>query len=309
MCDNLPNKLEQVKNITNGKGLQYILDEASNILGNPILLFDIYYNLIAHTHGLVTDDPFWNELVTTKRFSQKTMDFFKAEGFIEAVANSNVVALLQSGKLKYDRINGTIITKDNIRLGNINVTACIKPFEDGDAELIEEICQIFLVEIEKSEHYSELDIAYQETLLRILIQGEPIDRQCETQIKVADIYRGLKTNIYLAVVNIPQDKNDYSQLVHYRDLFRKTQNEYKYYIYSDYIIVLISTDNQTLRTGNDLYKLIELFKKNNMFVGISRSFENLFELHQYYTEAVYALHYGMESNSGQRLFFYNDTLH
>lgn len=309
------NKKEQLKTIKNGKGIQYILDEAYKILGNPIALFDIYYNLIAHVDGVVTDDPLWNELITTKCFSQETKDFFKAEGFIEAVSNStdampngDIVALLQSDKLKYDRFNGTIFDKDNIRLANINVTACNKPFEDGDAELTKEICKILLVEIEKSECYSGLDIAYQETLLGVLIRGEPMDRYCEIQIRVSDIYRGLKRNIYVAVVNISHDKRDYSQLVYYRDLFKQAQNEYKYYIYADYILILISTDNLKLRTGNDLYKLIELFAKNNMLVGVSRNFENLFELHKYYTEAVDALHYGMESNDGQRLFFCDDML-
>jgi len=298
--------MERVNNIANGKGIQYILNEAFKILGNPILLFDIYYNLISYTQGVITDDPFWNELIATKHFSQKTMDFFKTEGFIEAVSNSGVVALLQSSKLKYDRFNGTIFAKDNIRLGNINVTASNKPFEEGDAELIERICELLLIEIEKSDCYNGLDIAYQETLLSILIRNEPIDRQCETQIKVSDIYRGLKANIYLAVVDISQDKSDNRQLIYYRDLFQKTQNEYKYYIYSNYIIILISTNNQTLRIGNDLYKLNELFVINDMFVGISNNFENLFELHNYYAQAIDALHYGMKSNRGQRLVFYND---
>ena len=49
------------------------------------------------------------------------------------------------------------------------------------------------------------------------------------------------------------------------------------------------------------------FEQNNLFVGISSSFENLYDLQKYYNEAISALKDGIAGSSGRHIFLYNDT--
>ena len=299
------NKIKQVNALKNGRGLQYLLNEIYKISGNPIAVYDIYYNLFAHTDRIVTDDPLWNELITTGSFSKATIDFFKSECFIDAVANTDDLVLMTSNKLKYNRINGKIFDKNNIRIANIIIVECNSSFEADVPEIIRAFCKILSREIQESEFYQNLSLTYQETLVCDLIEGNSIDRQLVTA-KVADIYKHLKSYIYLAVVEFPKDEHLPNSLIQFRDLFTQMQKDFEYYIYSDYIIILLSTDNARFNIKNGLNKLTKLFKENNMRVGISSCFDNLYKLHKYYVEAIDALNYAAEANDNQRIFLYED---
>lgn len=297
-------KMGKINALKNGRGLQHLLDEGHTVLGNPMLLFDIHYNLIAYTENAVTDDPFWNELVSNKCFSKQTTEFFREEGFVEAVANNGVVAFLHSDKLKYDRFNGTIFDKNYTRIANINVTACENPPQAGDMELIEQLCKVLLKEIQTSDYYHNLDIAYQETLLNMLISGEEIDKRSEALIMLADIYKDLSTYIYLGVVDVSRYECGLNNLAYFRDLCKRTQPAYKYFIHADYLLVLMSFDEDTLTIKKDLAKLRRLFERNDLYMGISDCFENLFELRTHYTKALEALALALENGATQRIFLY-----
>lgn len=102
---------------------------------------------------------------------------------------------------------------------------------------------------------------------------------------------------------ISKDNRSINQLTYFRDLFKQIQDKYKYYIYSDYVIALTSSINDIrLRNIKDV-ELCKIFKEYNMFVGLSGFFENLFELQQYYNEAIEALHYGTKANDGHQVLY------
>ena len=98
------NKMEQIKAIENGNGIQYLLNSAYRIFNNPIFMIDANYNMIAIT-DVPVDEPNWNELTTTGTFSQKTMELLANEGLIEDISNAEKTVILRSDKLKYAKIS------------------------------------------------------------------------------------------------------------------------------------------------------------------------------------------------------------
>lgn len=69
-------KSDQIEALRKGEGVQYLLDTASKIFNNPIVIFDTNYSLIAYT-DVITDDPIWNELISTGTFSADTQLFLQ----------------------------------------------------------------------------------------------------------------------------------------------------------------------------------------------------------------------------------------
>jgi len=306
MRDYSADRWEQLKAIKNGKGMQYILNKAYEVLGNPVAIYDLTeYKLLACAENIVTDDPFLNELLTQGAFSNETMKFCKEESWFDAVANEDVVTFIERGELKYDRILGELFNRDNILVAGLVVVACDRLFEEDDLKLVETISKIISKELSKSEFYHDYGHAFRETLVRKLIKGSIQDKGFYSPY-VADIYEGLQTNIYLALVDIAQPYPEHTQLTYFRDLFMMTQKEFKYCIYAEYIVIIISTDEAILNVKEDLKKLNKIFSENNLSVGISSSFENLYELRKYYNEAVKALNYGLEANDSQRIFLYDE---
>jgi len=84
---------------------------------------------------------------------------------------------------------------------------------------------------------------------------------------------GLGDNLYLAVADIPEYDSKYTQFEYFRNLFKRTQPEYNYFIYSNYILIVASTDDAALNVKKDFCKLGKLFSEHNIHAEISSRFE------------------------------------
>jgi len=298
--------MEQIIAITNGKGVQYILDEAYRILGNPILTHDMEYKVIAYNEN-ETDDPIWNEFMTTGMVGHDRLVFYRDECFFEMAADAGKITFLLSDKLKYDRLFGKLFTKDSIQIGCACMTATEKPFEEVDPILFEIVCDILNKEFCNSELYQSYGQAYMETLIGQLIENniEDIGFYIAT---IESLYIGLKSILRVAVLDINQCNPTYTKLTYFRDIFKQAQPDFKYAVFSNYILILMSSDSTILHI-EDLNKLYTLFEKNNMYIGISDCFENLFDLREHYKEAISALNHGLKNNGRQRIFLYDEMEH
>lgn len=301
----MSDKVTRIKAIKSGKGIQYILNEAYKILGNPALVFDMDFTLIASPNGAINDDPIWNEFMEYGRLGSETIDFCKNESFIDSVANSTChdgVSYLISDKLKYNRIFGQLYNKEHQPVADLCAVECEKNFKDDTPELIKALCDVLSKELSKSEYYNNYGQVYQESIIRELIEGNNELYSAH----VANIDKDLKQNIFIAVADITQCNPARTKLV-IRDLFRRTQPSFKYAIYAEYIVILIGTDYHTFRSKRDLRKLYELFEQENIYIGVSNRFENLYQLSERYAEACNALN-GRSDKDGQLVFVYDENM-
>ena len=298
----LNNNLMNLNKIKNGKKIKHIFYEAYKILGNPLILFDTEYNLLAYT-DVFTDDPVFNEIISYGNFSYETQKFFMQEGFVDSVANTKTITFMRSDKLKYERICGKLYNKEHLHIACLVVLASNRHFNDNDPTVFKTICEALTKEFSKSEFYRSYGLIYQETYIKKLIDGN-IDEKALYTAHIEILYTDLKTNLYLAVVDTSRSDLEYTGLSKIKNILKKAQPEFKYAIYSNYILIVMSTDETNLNVNKDLDKLHRLFKKHNIYAGISSSFENMFELQKYYQEALSVLGYGIEMGD-QRIFTYD----
>jgi len=290
-----------------GNGMQYILDEAYRILSNPIFIFDMEYKLIAASNSaaVAKDDPISNEFLTQSRLSKETIEFLKNEDFIDCVANCiqySGVTFLISDNLKYDRIFGLLHNKEHLPVADLCVVACETPFENDALDLIKLLCNILSDELGNNDYYQDYGQKYQESIIKKLIDGSIEDKRIYSG-QVANIDKGLKNNIFVAAVDIGHRDPSYTQLAHFRDLIKSVQPDFKYFIYTNRIVILLSFVHNELDVEKDLHALYMLFEQQDMYAGISNSFDNLYDLQIYYNKAVFALNHGLINK--RRLTGYN----
>lgn len=298
-------RIARINALENGKGLQHLLNEAYKIFGNPAILFNMEYELIACTENVVTDDFLWNELVENGVFSSETIYFFKKEAFHDTAASSKAIALLTSDNLKYDRFYGRVLNSDNSTVIDLIVIACFEPFCDEDPEAVEALRMKLSKEISAIEYYWQYGVFYHQNLIQNLIDKHFDDRIIFSD-HVANLYEGLKTNLYVVVADVGKCSSANKSPEYFRDLFKKTQAEFKYAVYSDYIVIIVSTEEAALNINRDLSKLVLLFEDNNLYAGISGRFENLFDIREHYNEAVDSLKQGLDAGHSGRVFPYDD---
>lgn len=299
------NRIQQLELLKKGKGIKYLLKETYKILGNPVFMFDTDYNLIANTESITTDDTIWNEIITGGAFSNETLDIFREEGFIDAVANAKTITFLVSDRIKYDRILGKIFNKNNTYVANLVIVECDRAFQPDDTIVFEAVCKLFSNEISANNSYQDYEKTYQENLIKKLLDKSIIDKELYAA-RMAILYNGLKTNLYVAVADVAQCDPAYEKLARLRDSIRHIQPEFKYAVYANYIIIIISSEHTKLDQKRDLNKLNRFFRKKHISAGISSCFENAYELPKYYAEAIEALRFGLTSHSGPQTFLYDD---
>lgn len=287
-------KMKQIRELKNGMGVQYLLNEALKILGNPVLLQDMEFNFLACTENVDINDPVWEEFMTYGTLSDETIDFFQNEGFVDAVVNTKTNVILSSDKLKYDRITGKIYNKDSIMVACLIMVACNKPLEDDVPALFGAFCETLSKEVSSNEFYNNYGQEYSETLVSKLIEGN-INEDNLFSDAIANIYDNLKSNLYLVVADISECAPEHAQLAYFRSLLKDLQTVNRYAVYSKHIIIIISSDNASLNENKELHKIDKIFEQHNIYAGMSGRFGNIYELRKRYNEAVNILNNGLKN--------------
>jgi len=285
---------------------QEILNAAYKKLENPIFIFNMEYELMAHSDGADNDDRICAEFMEHGKLGSETLEFFKNECFIDAVANCDGVTYLVSDKLKYDRVFGQLYNKKLSPVADLVIVACEKEFEPNTKELVKELCEKISNAFAKNEFYQIYGQTYQETIVKKLIE-KSIENKGIYAGHVANIDNGLKDNIFVAIADAGQPNQSYDNLARLRNLFENACPQFKHFIYSNYIITLISSENKQFDMPKEFKKLRRLAKSKKIHIGISEGFENLFNMHIHYNQAMYALNSGLKDGN-EFIFFFNDSV-
>ena len=300
------NKLEQIKAMKKNRSIQEMLDDAQDILLNPIAMFDMYYSLIAYTE-IVTDDPIWNELISTGTFSMETQKFFADAYFTLNVSSADRITALKSDQLKYDRVLAYAFNRHHIKVANLVMVACSTPFTADDYIAFNAFAEKITARIRNDDHYTKYGIEYHNDLIGKILDGYIKD----TRVYAAHIqilYDGFDGFLYLAVARAGHGAAQHDKLVRTRALLMERYKSFKFAIYSDYIVMIISSKLDSFGIRRIFGKYDDFFERNDIYVGVSSSFESMYDMRKYYDEAVSALMGKKEDNGDNRILLYDNCV-
>lgn len=288
-----------------GKGVSTVLNAVFDYIQNPIVVLDLTYNLIAHTENRVTTDKIWNDLLHYRRFTPDMVNFFYRERFLEAFHHQPLVSLLTSDAIEYSSALGKLLDANGTQIGSMAVVYCHKPIEPDDLDLLETACGYVAAELaatlppkNKIEHENEL-------FLSDLIEGKFKSRRYNEK-KMANLYEKLEQNLYVMVVDIVKYDPSLTHLMYIKSIMEEMAPNFKYYIYVNNIVVLLGTDDDFMNVNRVMPAFLELFKKNNIYAGLSGGFQNLIDLQEYYRQALNALNYGLNLQSTRNVYLYDN---
>ena len=303
------NIIEQIKALENGNGIQYLLNSAYRIFNNPLLMFNADYNLIAFT-DVQFDDPIWNEFVTTGILSLETLEFLAKEHMTEDVVNAEKIVTIKRDKLKYARMSGHITNRDKITIGLATMYEYKTPFTSESMAAFEVLTDKIILEIRDYDYFTMFAMTYHEDKINLLLDGtvkNPLLYNPHAQI----LYSGFEDYIYVAVVSLERynilDNVHHSRLEYFKSMLKTKYKSFKYSVYEDYIVMLMSSKHKNFYGAQFFAALAVFFEQKGLTMGVSGSFENMYELRQYYDQAVAVLKDGLAGKDGQRIFLHNDT--
>ena len=303
-------KVEQVKALETGNGIQRLMNTAYEILNNPIYMIDINYNLISYT-DVPVDDPNWNEIMADGTFSLKTLEIFADKGLLETITNSDKSVVLRNDTLKYAKIAGHIFNRNNIDVGLLMMTEYNVAFDEESIEAFEHLADKITSEISAYDYFTTLAMTFHEDKINLLLDGtvkNPLLYNPQAQV----LYNDFEDYLYVAVVYLEQnyvlEDVHRNKMEYFESLLKTKYPLFKYSVYSDYIVMIMSSKSRYSYGAPFFITQAELFEQNGLFIGVSNSFENMYELRAYFDQAVAALTDGLKNKKDQRVFIYNGSL-
>ena len=297
---------DQIKALETGKGIQFLLDSAYKIMNNPIFMFDADYNMIAFT-DVPVDDPIWNEFATTGTLCPETFEFLAREGMTEEVVNADKVAVIRRERLNYDRMTGHIINRDSIPVGLVTMLELNVVFDDEIISAFDALVDMINRDIRNNDYFTMLAMTYHEDKINLLLD-EAADRPVLFNPQAQILYSSFDEYLYVAVVSA--ERNDILEYVHknrllfFKSMLKTKYQSFKYSVYSDYIVILMSSTKRHFIGEPFLTAYTDLFVQNGLYMGVSESFENMYELRKYYDQAVSALTSGLSVGDDRRIFLH-----
>lgn len=293
-----------LNSLIKGKGLKYIVQIGSEILGNPILIMDASFKLLASSTTQGVDDPLWMDVITLGYTSQKFVTLLKKENYPEKLYNSTlpiIVTLDSSKNLK--RIMGKITIKDKI-VGYIGVLEIHKKFKDEDIEIVSILSDVISSEMQKNKLYSNpIGLAHEYLLLDLL--DEKIKNPQVMEERLKSFHWDLNNDFYVTTIDVSKDVESFHHIEYLRAYFERCILNCKSVYYNDNIILLFNCKNfKDVQYTKS--KLIEILSSNNINAGMSQKFSNIMEIKKYYSQSKNALTLGNFLKKENYLFEYEN---
>jgi hypothetical protein len=295
---------ELLETLAKSGGLQSVVDAGSRMLGNPIIVSDKGWNLMAMTSNLeIPDDAGWNEFRNDGALSLDTISSNIKSKLTDRIEQSDIPFCMQDREMTYRRMFGKVLLGGR-HAATISALAYFKPFGERDSELMVLLCNAVSAEVQKNKYlYFARGLPYEDLIVNIL-EGRVRDESViEENMRALGI--SLKKYIYVLAVDIMDFDNGQFSASYIRDFIEKMIAGSRAVLYGDRIIAITSHTGAGEFLSADIPRISGFLRKYSVRCGVSRCFEELSALREHYSQAIEALRLGLRQNDGVHVYFYD----
>lgn len=284
-------------------GLQSATDYAYRIFLNPVFVFDRSYNLITATWEAVKKLGMEDNIIINKRFSDHEFEMVNRLNHIHnKVKKSEIPIRAFNEELGYEQLYCAIDTKKD--LGHIVVSAVNKPLEDIDTEFLL-IFKKYVKQQLKSDSFVKTTRGFNyEYFLKDLLDGKlAMNLSASSDMKYVE--KEFTGNMYCLTIETTRSTITVNP-IQTRNILESRFPNSRTLIYNGQIIAIINMPKNQLMPEEYFISGQKFCQENGLFGGISNCFQNIFQLSEYYFQALRAIELGVSHDSDPHLFRYSD---
>ncbi len=293
-----------VNALFSGNGLQYLVDTATQIFGNPIYVVDLQHKYLAMSAGLIPDNAFFNEESKSGYISEQGILSIRANRLDEKVRRSNTAyyyinELVQKGML----VDAVLI--QGIEVGHIMMLESEHPFRDFDTDFFHRFSNLISMELQKDSAYARNKGVMYSYFLSDLLKN-PGQDAAKIKQRLELLGYNLKETFY--IVAIPPTGHSTSDLqleVILERLIRIFSGSI-YVVYEDTIVFFISRELFQNLSDYEMTRLAEYLSANQLKAGVSNFFQQLEDMPCFYRQAVDAVNLGLKLKDPSPVYYYSD---
>ena len=288
------------------QGLGAIVDTAYEILQNPIVVVDSSYKLLAMYQDITVEEERKDleEQRTLGYMLQCNIDAMNHARIYEKVRANEYPFYNKEPHAKYGWMTALIYIH-GIEVGQIGVMDSHHDFTDVDFELVDFLCKVISLELQKSDFYRT-----NQGLMHSYFLSDLLDNQIRDGIaieqRMTNLGWHLTCNLYVMLLS-DSAKNFFdgkAQLI--TQQLHHLLPDSHWVIYHGQIVFLLSSDSVTMFEENE--KLYSYLRVNHLTASISSRFDTILNIRKYYLQAVKAYSFGSRFHPAAAIHIYTDYM-
>ncbi|OMD79751.1 PucR family transcriptional regulator [Paenibacillus odorifer] len=292
--------------LNSNKGLQHMTNEATRIFGNPVIIVDAGYKLLAMCQAPIPSRP---------DIEQQRHLGYVLDRNIQSMKKSNLYERTRMALFPYysrdpETKNGWItafVYVHGIEFAQVSVMELDREFTDIDFELVKFLCELVSVELQKSDFYKSNQGMVHSFLLTELLTGDLYDANV-IAMRLAHMEWPLSSN--LRVLTLIDQNNGFFegkvQLVA-QHLSQFLPNN-RWIVFQGRIVFLISLTDSSHEIITKEERILEFLQVNSLTASMSDSFSQLNFLRKYYKQCLAAIDLGLQLDFNKSIYVYEDYL-
>lgn len=293
-----------VNALISGNGLQYLVDSATQLLGNPIYVIDLQNKYLAISAGIIPPNDFLREENETGYVSEESFSAIRRNRLDEKIRACGSAFYYYSTVAGQGMLVDTLTIQD-IEVGHIMMMETQQPFREFDADFFHRFGKLVSMELQKDSAY-----AHNKGVMFSYFLGDLIKDSRHNARDARNRMKALGRSFYdtFYILAIPPSDQGMTELK-FELILEKLRDIFVgsiYVIYEDTIVFLIS---KPLDEGLSEYELVSLrdyLSANNLKAGISNFFLKLENTTRAYRQAVDSVHLGRKLQDDAPIYFYSD---
>lgn len=300
------NMYRLIQILHSNKGIQELIDEAFKVLGNPIMLVDAGYKILAASQVKVENRPDLEEQNTQGYMNEKNIAAMKKARLYEKAREHKYPYYSKEAEKTEGWITALVFVH-GIESAHIAVSDSYRPFSDEDFELIDFLCKLVSLELQKTDFYKT-----NESLKHSFFLSELLDNHIRDLSVINNRIQNLNWKIteFMYVMTITEQQADFfdrkAQLIskQLHQLFPYS----RWVIYEGRIVFLICLTDGSKKIFEEDSQLTDFLNINNLCAAISRCFSSFIDVRKYYEESMTAYEFGMSLSPDKKIFLYEDFI-
>lgn len=283
---------ELLLRLIDGKGLAYIVQIGSEILGNPLILVDTSSRLLASSATVGIEDIFWRELHTIGYSQQKNLNTY--EEMIQRLKYAHEPLLLEGSA---DDIPRRIITKISLEdktVAYLGLIEHLRPIGDKELHEMALLQQVIASEMVGFDFAKASPLAENELVLSYLLQGRKVSRT--TRDSYLERITSATTTYYVIAVHTSDSIFQSHTISHLKWVLRTILPDGISISFEQFMVILVPVI-RSLSWENELSRLTKTLSEMQLTAGMSLPFQEVEAVATYYEQAKTAC------RIGSRLFY------
>jgi len=297
-------KLSKILNSDNC--LDLLVETAYEMLGNPIIIVDSSYKILAMNKETVEVRPDLEVQRELGYMTNKNIEDMKQAGLYEKARKSHYPYYSKEPIANFGWITALVYVH-NIEAAQIGVMECNHEFTHYDYELINYLCKLISLELQKSSFYQQNRSLMHSVFLSELLQGRIKNTQTAF-VRAQQL--GWKIPEHMALLTVFDfnsgafDQRALLICKQVQDILPGS----RWVIYKGRLVFLVPFLNKDSEPIANESALKEYLATNQLIASVSQRFSDITELSGFYNQCDIAYDLGILLNPESKLHFYSDYL-